>query len=348
MFVHQYSPQSGDRGLNGEKRAKRVRQVEIGDIFKPRLPEPLGPETERRLFDQRTGGQSQKIRFPIRDRRETRCREGTHDGFEKKIVALWRIRPQIPEPHVEIMRLDIHDLGGDRKLQVDVRMACLEVRQPGHQPFLGDSAFRRQGDHALHWDRQRFSGQPDLVESRGYLGEIGAALIGQRDARAFCAKQMDIEAFFKPAHMAGNRGMGHVQFGCGLRETAKPARRLEGAEGVQWGQQPRHSAFVTFWNNCCQGTAFERRTSGGAVFLGETQETDMKPNHTLESGELRSLAAQSGAVGASFGHHALEALKALFRPQFDPTGLSARLRRDAGIDECELERTKAANAPLIR
>ena len=38
----------------------------------------------------------------------------------------------------------------------------------------------------------------------------------------------------------------------------------------------------------------------------------------------------------------------LLKPPFDPTHLSANLRRDAGLDDTGLERRKVARAPLIR
>ena len=44
----------------------------------------------------------------------------------------------------------------------------------------------------------------------------------------------------------------------------------------------------------------------------------------------------------------LTALKPLFQKRNDPSRLTARLRRDAGIDELDLERKKLARAPLIR
>jgi hypothetical protein len=38
----------------------------------------------------------------------------------------------------------------------------------------------------------------------------------------------------------------------------------------------------------------------------------------------------------------------VFQPRYDPSHLSQHLRRDAGIDELELERETIARAPLIR
>jgi uncharacterized protein YjiS (DUF1127 family) len=42
------------------------------------------------------------------------------------------------------------------------------------------------------------------------------------------------------------------------------------------------------------------------------------------------------------------AFKWPFQPRYDLTRLNARLCRDAGINECDLERAKFAKSPLIR
>ena len=44
----------------------------------------------------------------------------------------------------------------------------------------------------------------------------------------------------------------------------------------------------------------------------------------------------------------LTAFKQMLRPRYDLERLNARLRRDAGIDEHEMERNKLVKAPLIR
>jgi hypothetical protein len=44
----------------------------------------------------------------------------------------------------------------------------------------------------------------------------------------------------------------------------------------------------------------------------------------------------------------LNTLKQLCQPRYDFDLLAPRLRRDAGIDELEIERRKVAKAPLIR
>ncbi|MGI9351770.1 MAG: hypothetical protein ACR2O3_09425 [Rhizobiaceae bacterium] len=47
-------------------------------------------------------------------------------------------------------------------------------------------------------------------------------------------------------------------------------------------------------------------------------------------------------------HKHLKELKRLFRSRHDLNYLNPHLRRDAGIDELELERQKIAASPLIR
>jgi len=44
----------------------------------------------------------------------------------------------------------------------------------------------------------------------------------------------------------------------------------------------------------------------------------------------------------------MKALGSLFRPGSDPIHLNRHLRRDAGVDELELERRRVLRAPLIR
>jgi hypothetical protein len=44
----------------------------------------------------------------------------------------------------------------------------------------------------------------------------------------------------------------------------------------------------------------------------------------------------------------LAALSGVFRIRDDPDRLPARLRRDAGLDELDIERRRIATAPLIR
>jgi hypothetical protein len=44
----------------------------------------------------------------------------------------------------------------------------------------------------------------------------------------------------------------------------------------------------------------------------------------------------------------LAALDCVFRRRYDIDRLPARLRRDAGMDELEIERNRLAKAPLIR
>ena len=48
------------------------------------------------------------------------------------------------------------------------------------------------------------------------------------------------------------------------------------------------------------------------------------------------------------GRWTLNFMKEAFQPRYDFNRLDPRLRRDAGIDELELERTSAIKAPLIR
>jgi len=45
---------------------------------------------------------------------------------------------------------------------------------------------------------------------------------------------------------------------------------------------------------------------------------------------------------------ALASLSGVFRTRDDPVRLPARLRRDAGLDELDIERRRFGRAPLIR
>lgn len=59
------------------------------------------------------------------------------------------------------------------------------------------------------------------------------------------------------------------------------------------------------------------------------------------------LAERNISVSAVLGMF-LTAVEQRVQPRFDATGLSERLRKDAGLDEYEVERTNAIRAPLIR
>ena len=59
------------------------------------------------------------------------------------------------------------------------------------------------------------------------------------------------------------------------------------------------------------------------------------------------VARQSAAL-SGFGSRFRKALEGLFQPHPDPGRLNARLRRDVGMDELELERDSVVKAPWIR
>jgi hypothetical protein len=71
--------------------------------------------------------------------------------------------------------------------------------------------------------------------------------------------------------------------------------------------------------------------------------TDESKIRALEAPVSRREVTLSGLAGRF-----LKALGRLFQPKFDYDRLTPRLRRDAGVDELELERTRAARVPLIR
>ncbi len=66
----------------------------------------------------------------------------------------------------------------------------------------------------------------------------------------------------------------------------------------------------------------------------------------FEAVELTVL--QSNFTFSVFGRGSLKALKRLFQPYLDLNRLNGRLRRDAGLDEHEIERAVVTRAPLIR
>ena len=70
-------------------------------------------------------------------------------------------------------------------------------------------------------------------------------------------------------------------------------------------------------------------------------------NHTeFEVGEAPILRARAGVV--AFAKAGIAKLSGLFRKSYQIDRLPARLLRDAGIDDLEIERRRLANAPLIR
>ncbi len=63
---------------------------------------------------------------------------------------------------------------------------------------------------------------------------------------------------------------------------------------------------------------------------------------------LKAPVSQSNFTFSEFGVRCLIAIERFFQPRFDLNCLNARLRRDAGIDEHDLERAAVTRAPLIR
>lgn len=56
-----------------------------------------------------------------------------------------------------------------------------------------------------------------------------------------------------------------------------------------------------------------------------------------------------GALGRAGRFEKLRSfLRDMFKPQFDPTRLTPAQRRDAGIDQVDVERFEALRRPLIR
>ncbi len=74
----------------------------------------------------------------------------------------------------------------------------------------------------------------------------------------------------------------------------------------------------------------------------------MKPIDKQEFEPLETPPARREFTPFALAYRFQRALKWAFDPCFDLNGLNGRLRRDAGIDELELERIRLAKAPLIR
>ena len=94
------------------------------------------------------------------------------------------------------------------------------------------------------------------------------------------------------------------------------------------------------------------RLSVGPVLMQSVRrqflEADMNSFDELRLEITETPALQRSLSFLERGNRCLKALKRLFRQRFDFNSLSVRLRRDAGIDEQDLERAKVAKAPLIR
>ena len=76
-------------------------------------------------------------------------------------------------------------------------------------------------------------------------------------------------------------------------------------------------------------------------------EATMKPINEKEFEMREAQVAQQHLGRFSLLEKCLAAINLSFQSRNDPTRLTARIRRDAGIDELEIERRKLARAPLI-
>lgn len=77
-------------------------------------------------------------------------------------------------------------------------------------------------------------------------------------------------------------------------------------------------------------------------------ETNMSYIDERKFEALNAPVSQSSLTFSECGVRCLTALERLFQPRCDLNCLNARLRRDAGIDEHDLERAAVTRAPLIR
>jgi hypothetical protein len=109
---------------------------------------------------------------------------------------------------------------------------------------------------------------------------------------------------------------------------------------------------MTFWNNPCQGMAFESLSAQMQSALEQKPETDMENSYQRKPEIFETLEVRSDSTtnDTHFGrrHRMLKAFKQLFEPQPDLNRLSPQLRKDAGINEQALERSTIVKAPLIR
>ena len=74
----------------------------------------------------------------------------------------------------------------------------------------------------------------------------------------------------------------------------------------------------------------------------------MKPINVIEFEMNEAQVAQKHSGLFSLVKKCFATINQLIESRNDPTHLTARLLRDAGIDELEIERRKVARAPLIR
>ena len=96
----------------------------------------------------------------------------------------------------------------------------------------------------------------------------------------------------------------------------------------------------------------ERRLNAAVALsqsvYGPIPEADM---HYIEDlgvdGRDSPLAERNISASAVLGMF-IKAVEQRLKPRFDATGLNERLRRDAGLNEYDVERIKAIRAPLIR
>lgn len=77
-------------------------------------------------------------------------------------------------------------------------------------------------------------------------------------------------------------------------------------------------------------------------------EATLKPINEKEFEMREAQVAQQHLGRIGLLEKCLAAIIPSFQSLNDPTHLTARMRRDAGIDELEIERKKLARAPLIR
>jgi hypothetical protein len=105
---------------------------------------------------------------------------------------------------------------------------------------------------------------------------------------------------------------------------------------------------VTFWNNPCQGTVFERRVAQMHSDFELKPGADMENIYQRKQEVIETPDVRGDVAAVVLGRRVLKTLKQIFEQQADLNRLSARLREDAGIDEHKLEISTIARAPLIR
>ncbi len=166
---------------------------------------------------------------------------GAADRIDRRLEQPFRDHPRpaaksVADADIDILPLEIRDLGRWQEPQFDIGMQPVEAAEPQHEPARREGRLHRNGQRPALPPLGLLPGIGDLVEGGAQNRQQHASRIRQLHRPPRAMEKRQAEFFLKRPHLMADCGMGNVKFSRSAGETSMPCCSLEGPQRIQGRQ----------------------------------------------------------------------------------------------------------------